>query len=237
MLRVYRLVFSLMVLFAVVPLAARLIGHGSTSPLTAMFADTDGASCRYPCLFGILPGKTTGEEAVAILKSHPLTRNLSALSTSPFMMVDMGSGASVMFTVTDEGKVDTIAVQDDAAFVAAPDAISLLRSVSLGNAINALGQPDFLAMNHGYIAYYLRDAVTISVVHSANKQLSNTDRIEGNLSVSRIMLAGVFSCPPAKLSWTVAPWLGFTNVGRYRAAEYTELFLRGTSSYNAVICR
>src|SRR5262249_11028164 len=39
-----------------------------------IFTNPDGSACQQPCLFGIRPGTTTYDQAVVLLKTHPLTR-------------------------------------------------------------------------------------------------------------------------------------------------------------------
>ncbi|MCC6973566.1 MAG: hypothetical protein IT322_06090 [Anaerolineae bacterium] len=46
------------------------------SPLWRIFTNPDGTDCTKLCLFGLIPGAMTFEEAVARLKLHPLTANL-----------------------------------------------------------------------------------------------------------------------------------------------------------------
>lgn len=48
-------------------------------PLASLFSDPDGVPCPTLCLFGIYQGVTTADEAVSLLKAHPLTRNLTIL--------------------------------------------------------------------------------------------------------------------------------------------------------------
>src|SRR5262249_44610444 len=52
-------------------------GIGATQPdstFALLFTNPDGSPCSQPCLFGIRPGVTTYDEAVRLLKAHPLTR-------------------------------------------------------------------------------------------------------------------------------------------------------------------
>ncbi len=47
-----------------------------TDPLMPLFTMPDGSPCQMPCLFGIKAGETTLEDAIALVQTHSLTRNL-----------------------------------------------------------------------------------------------------------------------------------------------------------------
>ena len=42
--------------------------------LTTLFSYPDGITCQQPCILGIQPGFTTSNQAVELLKTHPLTK-------------------------------------------------------------------------------------------------------------------------------------------------------------------
>jgi hypothetical protein len=50
------------------------------APLMLLFTNPDGSACKMPCLFGIRPDEMHVGEALDMLRTHPLTRNLRLLS-------------------------------------------------------------------------------------------------------------------------------------------------------------
>jgi hypothetical protein len=70
------LCIGLILVFAAVIIAASLITRHRESPLQAMFTAPDGTACDQSCVFGIRPGVTNLDQAVDMLKKHPLTHDI-----------------------------------------------------------------------------------------------------------------------------------------------------------------
>src|SRR5712692_773168 len=98
--RFYRAVLVLLLIFASVTLAMRMIGGARAAAFATVFTNPDGSPCQRPCLFGIRPGKTTAEEAVALLKSHPFLRDYPVLSEDPFIAGNLQTGPTIVFSKT-----------------------------------------------------------------------------------------------------------------------------------------
>src|SRR5258707_6005019 len=45
------------------------------SRIDAFCSNPDGTPCKRPCLLGVRPGETSYEEALALLRAHPLTQD------------------------------------------------------------------------------------------------------------------------------------------------------------------
>ncbi len=63
---------------AIFVFALRRVGNAQPSPLASLFTNADGTPCEQPCLLGIQPGKLSTEQAVNLLKKHPLMRDAQA---------------------------------------------------------------------------------------------------------------------------------------------------------------
>src|SRR5262249_50436568 len=73
MLTFLRLTALLIVLCA---FSAGIIHDGSSqqpSSVLALFTKPDGTPCERPCLFGVQPGITSFDQALALLRAHPFT--------------------------------------------------------------------------------------------------------------------------------------------------------------------
>lgn len=75
MFRLLRLTLALIATFAAGIFVASRISSTQPSALAVLFTNPDGTPCERPCLFGVRPGTTTRNEAIALLKAHPATRN------------------------------------------------------------------------------------------------------------------------------------------------------------------
>lgn len=53
------------------------IGLHRTDPMAPLFTYPDGTPCPMPCLFGIQPGITAREDALALAAAHPMTAMLT----------------------------------------------------------------------------------------------------------------------------------------------------------------
>jgi hypothetical protein len=90
-----------LLIFTAVLIAVFLAAIGATrfmgrqpQLLNALFTNPDGTPCAQPCLFGIHPGKTSRDEATALLKAHPLTSNLDIAQDAEISV--HGSGQDIL---------------------------------------------------------------------------------------------------------------------------------------------
>ena len=62
--------------------AVRQIGAAQPLSLAAWFTNPDGTPCTFPCLFGIRPGITRLDDAITLIRSHPITRLMHITQSS-----------------------------------------------------------------------------------------------------------------------------------------------------------
>jgi hypothetical protein len=76
MMRLLRLSLLLVGGFALLITSIRLLGSLQPNPVAALFTNPDGSSCPLPCLFGANPDEMTVDQALDVLRAHPLLRNM-----------------------------------------------------------------------------------------------------------------------------------------------------------------
>jgi hypothetical protein len=97
MFRILRLTLALVGSLIVLVLTVRLIGNAQPSPLALLFTNADGTPCQQPCLLGVQPGKLSTEQAISLLKKHPLMRGVQA------DIVRTDSGVSTVLKANGQG--------------------------------------------------------------------------------------------------------------------------------------
>src|SRR5258708_10787059 len=146
--RLFRLVLAIISVTAGAIVTVRLIGSAQASPLAALFSFPDGTPCKKPCLFGIRAGETRLIDAVQMLQTHPLTRNLTMFDSPYWYMSDRASPASsgtlIVFRADSGGLIDAITVAADAPTRSQiGNVLNLLpEPASLGDLLAAWGRPD-----------------------------------------------------------------------------------------------
>jgi hypothetical protein len=102
---------AIMLTFAVAILIARLVGSTRPKPelFSVLFTNPDGSLCEKPCLFGIYPGKTATDKAIAILKQHPATSRMKQTEDTNFYAF---SGGALHIQVNTQGAIDFTCTDD-----------------------------------------------------------------------------------------------------------------------------
>src|SRR5205085_11210708 len=77
-----RVILILLIAFAAAILSVHLAASRQGSVVGMLFTNPDGSPCERDCLFGIRPGITTHEEAIALLNRHPLLENVDGASSA-----------------------------------------------------------------------------------------------------------------------------------------------------------
>src|SRR5260221_1499903 len=103
--RFYRASLALVVFFATVTLSVRMIGGTRTAALAIVFTYPDGSPCQRPCRFGIRAGETSVEEAVALLKAHPFSRDYPVRSEDPIIAGNLQTGPTILIARTRDSLV------------------------------------------------------------------------------------------------------------------------------------
>jgi len=218
--QIYRLIVILLLLLLSTVGVIRIAGEHEYGSFALLFANADGSPCQRPCLLGIRPGDMTFDAAVALLKVHPVTRDLQFQDINYRMNLFNGRGLTVTILKTPGGKVASIGVQFfpsrffpsdspvDASLPASP-----VRSATYGDVVSMLGAPStvYTTTNSDAIwSYFYSDRLIIGTTLSAPP--SQVSRIEVADSVDFITLvANRQFQPPSGL----ARWFGFGSVGHY----------------------
>lgn len=151
-----RIVVLFTTIFTLCIVGARGIGSLRHAPINDLFTEPDGSPCAALCLFGIKPGRMSADEAIHLLETHPLTRQLTIDpgDGGGYLTARRGSRTSITMSVM-RGQV--VWVQLDyvpeevlpAQSITRADTLldSLLMQVSRGDVVAFGGQPCFTSMN------------------------------------------------------------------------------------------
>jgi hypothetical protein len=101
--RFIRLCLILITCNAVGLAVIRWLGTTQPDSIAILFTNPDGSPCKMPCLFGVRTGEMTVGEALAVLRTHPLTKNMQR---RPLQDADAKYGA----VLRTEGAMIVIAV-------------------------------------------------------------------------------------------------------------------------------
>lgn len=198
---------------------ARITANG-LNPGAALFTNPDGSACQPICLFGIWPGKTSVEDAVSLLASHPLTRDFDVIIKTPFTVRGRQQpDLLVRFSETPGGLVDTVVLSSGFLVNNKESSISGLfaEEVSLGDFVSLYGVPDYVCVTEKGIctALYAHLGLMIDLVPSSGE----LEHLMVDASVSRLVLFNMKVCPPARSTSRRSLWRGFTSIERYLSSS------------------
>jgi hypothetical protein len=156
MMRLLRLSLSLVGSFALLITSTRLLGSLQPNPVAALFTNSDGSPCKMPCLFGANPDEMTVDQALGVLRAHPLLRNmrvrrLTLAADDTEFVVELQSKALVVAienNVPYTGNQQTIhalvlrAAGHPSAPAANPELRHMLGAAVTGDVLSLLGSPE-----------------------------------------------------------------------------------------------
>ncbi len=209
--RLVRYAVALTILAAAIVSAARWIGrYGRPLAVAAWFTNPDGATCERPCLFGIIPGETSYQDAIRLIEQHSLTRSLVRRNFEGESVLFATPSVGVVIWGQPDGTVARVArLRFNNLDVGMP--ISLLRDSSLVELILYLGSPTN-ATYGGDVTYLQYRACRMRIViikpdPVQQRRLEYEEWVfEVALSASDDLDLGV-------------PWRGFTISTRYLSAR------------------
>lgn len=210
---------------------ARAAGSATAATFSAYFADPRGKLCAPGCLFGIVPGQTTFDEAVELLKTHPVTRKAALLA------LDNGLGvgfADRQMLVVLRGAADKPVYDVFVYFVRNPP--DLPEAVSppprLGDAYLLLRTPTGVAVGkdpmrprdrtRDFITWYYSPTPLMIVTRLTDQRMTGTTLIKHIQVSAPGNYLGEFN--PASFStrfqivYSTTYWFGFTHDSRYVTA-------------------
>lgn len=198
--------------------AARALGRERETAWQAFFTAPDGTLCQPLCLFGVVPAKHTPQEALALLKAHPITRRWTQVSNSRFESRHVGYMLAISFSVLADGVLDTITLSIERD---APDA-PVRALIQLGDVLSAFGTPDYLHLSAQTdpLLVYVSRRLLINARMDANRRLAP------ELSVKRITLFRFGICPSSAPLYSFLAWRGLTYQARQLASKPMQRYVR-----------
>lgn len=243
---VVTLIVALVVVMMPSVLATRLIGSARVSTASLLFTNPDGSPCRLPCLFGIQPGETSAEQAIQILKTHPLTNGFIHTSDAPFTMENQYTkGLTISFSVTPDGFVDSLVLSSfnrpNGVAVSAPAIYP--ESASVGDFASMFGTPQIIHTDAwkggGTVAYTFLNNMVWITGWTMNLGLA-ADRLQVDNPVKLVAVFSWRDCPRGtSFDKIFDPWLGFTQKRRYDRSGMLKVALRlsGVGASNPAPCK
>ncbi|MFN8420847.1 MAG: hypothetical protein U0528_16635 [Anaerolineae bacterium] len=223
--RFFRTFFFVMLIALVSQLTPRLIGDRRTSsPLSIVMTGPDGVACARLCLFGIVPGETSIEQAATILRSHPLTRDALWFDNRTLKL--SGPDTYIAFSYKRDGLVDSIALSDnlDDSGIAVPG--SLVASIVIGDLIDAFGVPQVMIPGS---EYFVVSFPSVGIMAASVRPRDFNFHFQPRTSLSMVMISTNLPCPKQGAILQVHTWMGFTSIKRYFADLQLASVLHRTS--------
>lgn len=193
-----RLTAFLIMLFIVIIGGSRLFGPSQHNmPFATWFTNPDYTACQQPCLFGVRPGVSTLDHALAALITHPVTRRMVALGELNGNRIAFRDASSALLIAQRTNSVLSIYMQP-------------WPPIPLYEVIAVLGIPDGIILGNGssdgeFIELlYMTQHLQISCVRAPDRLTFNDDC---TAIQSRVQL------PSA-----TTRWMGFSSVQHYFAA-------------------
>lgn len=218
--RFYLLTAIILAVLAAIVGGIHYAGEARSSSFTLLFTNPDGSPCQRPCMLGIRPGNMTFEAAIALLKTHPVTRNLDFQAVNYRMNQFKGRWLQVTVLKTPGGKVASIGIQfypskffpsesdDDTGLPVSP-----IRSAAFGDVVELLGAPDAVyttASNDAVWSYYYTDRLIIQTTLTSPENSSRRITVEDSVDFINLVANRQFQEVDS-----VSQWFGFGGTGRY----------------------
>lgn len=211
--------FVLVTLVLIAALSALVGGvrqahRDDSSPLWLIFTNPDGTDCPKLCLFGLIPGAISFEEAVALLKLHPLTAELLQYE-----------GGNEHISTFQDDQINVILVkssQDDtlAGIWLIPiryRGSSPIGHLTLGDVVRFFGPPSIIRFSASGVVpemLFQRQRMQVGII----RQFGMDDapiRMTDYLSYLVLFTPEDALTYPAPLE-EPKPWLGFASIYLYR---------------------
>jgi hypothetical protein len=206
------------VLMSVLGGTARAFGGAQSVDWQGMFTAPDGAPCPRSCLFGVMPARHTPEQALEILRAHPLTQGWT--HSAPFRLETryQDYNLAISFSVFADGVLDTLTLSVERDSRDAP----LDSPLRLGDLLSTFGAPDYLHLSAQIdpLLIYVRQRLMIGVKSDQWRRMSP------DLPVKHITLFRYGVCPSSAPLYTFAQWRGMTHQARQMASPPVQRYVR-----------
>lgn len=185
------------------------------TPFERIFTYPDGRPCVVACLFGARPNTTRYEEAVSLLKQHPLTRDLLQRERiATYGMVFEGREMIVELLGHADGRLLQISLHIEPTDVqrlrltsqGVPLPEAEVKEASLGALVARLGQPDQLLLDGvRQVELFYQNTALKAVFEGLDERV-----------VTNGTLRSIFMYPnPIPESFSLSSWHGFLSMEHY----------------------
>lgn len=141
------LCICLCVLISLYIIAIRLVGNRQPQPpFNAIFTNPDGSPCEMPCMFGIHPHETEFNKAIELIRTHPLTRQITDIDIAANRPAQFATRRwYVVLHRSKDNRVDSIELGFCDCMQVSDDTVwADLENTNLASIILALGTPDYV---------------------------------------------------------------------------------------------
>ncbi len=218
--RFFRLTLGVLIVSAAAIVASRLSGNSHTPLVAALFTNPDGTPCQRPCLFGIRPGQTTLDEAVALLRVHPLTQSLKRVSFGFADTVHFGSeNAGVQIgRRRGESKLAWVHIDSYTWWFPRP----LLADATLADIASVLGPPSRISFDQSREVglVFLSDGLAMSSMRSGPTDATPVSFSDPVYTLELYDPTSVTEGITSSLA-EYRPWSGFTSFRQYKLVSAT----------------
>jgi hypothetical protein len=196
---------------------ARLLGSTQKNVAFAtLFTLPGGEPCQRPCVFGVRPGVTTYEEAVALFRQHPVLHGAQVNEVerddnfgNPGGVVS-NEEMRIGFSAGDDGTIRYVIIDVQLPPKNRPDQWTAVRfdRTTLADIVAVLGTPERVLLTRrrfNFATYYVNEGIGLTLQSRSTRRFSWKDR------------AVVFyiQSAPLQLNPDMLAWRGFVPTQRY----------------------
>lgn len=207
---------TLIALFTLAITLTRAVGQGQLPQTEGIFTMPDGRACPRLCLFGVMPGETSAEQAANLLRAHPLTRDFDLISDVPFRIEGHNDWIMMIsFNASTDGIVDEITLVRYIRYgqIDGDKIIPLPDPGTLGDALSRFGGPDFVQLTQGGDPSLI--FASAGVITNLVRTRGVAGRIVLNQPLSRLTLFRQMNCTDRAFKYSFLRWLGAAQIRRY----------------------
>jgi hypothetical protein len=203
MIAVIRITIVVMSLFLAAIVGVRTVSAAQKSPIVALFSTPDGSPCVQPCMFGVRPGETLFNDAVQLLKQHPLLVGFEdqiTLGDSGLQYATFGKNRVEIYLEEDN--------DDRVLFIRLelfPPGL-VISPFSFGDLVLFFGVPEYVSVGNYQVAEIGYHYFHLNYARPGTHTMSVNDQFE------RLFVRAFPLDEPSRLG---VPWQGFTTIARY----------------------
>jgi hypothetical protein len=214
MLRLCVRTLILIIVLSAALFTARLIGKTQPAPslFSVIFTNPDGSPCEMPCMFGVRPGKMTADEALAMLRKHPVTRDMTESQGSDSVDTIFAAQGVTVYVGAQARWMGIYYGYSNPELPLARK--SLLNGRALGNAIKIWSYPDLVEILDDNRPW--NDYPSTTMFYAAKSVELTYRRSFADYILPTDVLTNVVVNPSRQAySPCSLPWHGFGHIKRY----------------------